>query len=112
MQLSIRSMGSCMACCLRLGEDSHDTGIPQQPRRRLPVARDVSSPLRDVVQTHAHQTMLSSTALRKIATPEDVANQIVVLSSSTVSGHVTGHVLMVEGGSEGRILNTKEELGF
>ncbi|KAI0710840.1 NAD(P)-binding protein [Earliella scabrosa] len=57
-------------------------------------------------------TPLYSTALRKIATPEDVANQIVVLSSSTVSGHVTGHVLMVEGGSEGRILNTKEELGF
>ncbi|KAI0710856.1 NAD(P)-binding protein [Earliella scabrosa] len=55
---------------------------------------------------------LATTALRKVATPEDVANQIVVLSSSTVSGHVTGHVLMVEGGSEGRILNTREELGF
>lgn len=33
---------------------------------------------------------LASTPLRKVATPEDIANQIVVLSSSTLSGHVTG----------------------
>ncbi len=44
--------------------------------------------------------------------PEDVANQIVVLSSSTVSGHVSGHVLMVHGGMEGRLLNLKEDLGL
>lgn len=53
-----------------------------------------------------------STPLRKVATPEDVANQIVVLSSSTVSGHVSGHVLMVEGGMEGRLLNRREDLGL
>ncbi|KAI0742491.1 NAD(P)-binding protein [Daedaleopsis nitida] len=55
---------------------------------------------------------LATTPLRKVATPEDVANQIVVLSSSTVSGHVSGHVLMVEGGMEGRLLNQKEDLGL
>ncbi len=43
--------------------------------------------------------------------PEDVAHQIVVLSSSTVSGHVSGHVLMVEGGMEGRLLNKPDDLG-
>ncbi|KAI0751990.1 NAD(P)-binding protein [Fomes fomentarius] len=55
---------------------------------------------------------LATTPLRKVATPEDVANQIVVLSSSTVSGHVSGHVLMVEGGMEGRLLNRREDLGL
>lgn len=45
-----------------------------------------------------------------MATPLDVANQIVVLSSSTVSGHVTGQVVMVEGGMEGRLLNKREDI--
>lgn len=50
------------------------------------------------------------TPLKKVATPLDIANQIVVLSSSTVSGHVTGQVLMVEGGMEGRLLNRPEDI--
>ena len=33
---------------------------------------------------------LASTPLRKVATPEDIAHQILILSSSKVSGHVTG----------------------
>jgi len=39
---------------------------------------------------------LATTPLKKVAMPLDVANQIAVLSSSTVSGHVTGQVLMLE----------------
>ncbi|OBZ74518.1 3-oxoacyl-[acyl-carrier-protein] reductase FabG [Grifola frondosa] len=50
------------------------------------------------------------TPLKKVATPEDVANQVVILSSSTVSGHVTGQILMVEGGMEGRLLNMPGDL--
>jgi hypothetical protein len=42
--------------------------------------------------------------------PIDVATQIVVLASSTLSGHVTGQVVMVEGGMEGRLLNRPEDL--
>jgi NAD(P)-dependent dehydrogenase (short-subunit alcohol dehydrogenase family) len=42
--------------------------------------------------------ILAATPLKKFATPLDVANQIVVLSSSVVSGHVTGQVIFVEGG--------------
>ncbi|KAI0704061.1 NAD(P)-binding protein [Earliella scabrosa] len=53
---------------------------------------------------------LATTSLNKIATPEDIATQIVVLSSSTVSGHVTGQVLMVDGGMEGRVLNKREDI--
>lgn len=49
--------------------------------------------------------MFDRTPLRKIATARDVANQIVVLASNEISGHVTGQVLMVEGGMEGRLLN-------
>jgi NAD(P)-dependent dehydrogenase (short-subunit alcohol dehydrogenase family) len=37
--------------------------------------------------------------------PWDVATQVVVLSSPKLSGHVTGHVLMVEGGMEGDLLD-------
>ncbi|EJF66222.1 NAD(P)-binding protein [Dichomitus squalens LYAD-421 SS1] len=55
---------------------------------------------------------LATTPLKKVAMPEDVAHQIVVLSSQTVSGHVSGHVLMVEGGMEGRLLNRREDLGL
>jgi len=43
----------------------------------------------------------SRTPLKKVATPTDIANQIVMLSSNRVSGHVTGQVLMIEGGMEG-----------
>ena len=43
--------------------------------------------------------------------PEDIASQIVILSSSRVSGHVTGQVIMVEGGMEGRLLNRPEDVG-
>ena len=43
--------------------------------------------------------------LRKVARPEDVARQVVVLASDELSGHVTGQVVTVAGGMEGRILN-------
>jgi 3-oxoacyl-[acyl-carrier protein] reductase len=44
-------------------------------------------------------------ALRKVARPEDVARQVVALASDEVSGHVTGQVVLVAGGMEGRILH-------
>jgi 3-oxoacyl-[acyl-carrier protein] reductase len=43
--------------------------------------------------------------LRKIAQPEDVAAQVVVLASDKLSGHVTGQVVAVAGGMEGRLLH-------
>ena len=43
--------------------------------------------------------------LRKVATPEDVAAQVVVLASDTLSGHVTGQVVVVAGGMEGRVVH-------
>jgi 3-oxoacyl-[acyl-carrier protein] reductase len=44
-------------------------------------------------------------ALRKVASPEDVARQVVALASDEVSGHVTGQVVVVAGGMEGRMLH-------
>ncbi|HSK15414.1 MAG TPA: SDR family oxidoreductase [Gaiellaceae bacterium] len=43
--------------------------------------------------------------LRKVGQPEDVARQVVALSSDEISGHVTGQVVMVAGGMEGRVLH-------
>jgi 3-oxoacyl-[acyl-carrier protein] reductase len=45
-------------------------------------------------------------ALRKVATPTDVARQVIVLASDALSGHVTGQVVVVAGGMEGRVLWT------
>ena len=47
-------------------------------------------------------------ALDKLGRAEDVARQVVVLASDRVSGHVTGEVITVAGGMEGRVLR---ELG-
>jgi 3-oxoacyl-[acyl-carrier protein] reductase len=44
-------------------------------------------------------------ALRKVAQPEDVARQVVVLASDELSGHVTGQLITVAGGMEGRVLH-------
>ncbi len=44
-------------------------------------------------------------ALRKVAQPEDIAAQVVVLASDTLSGHVSGQVVTVAGGMEGRTIH-------
>lgn len=48
--------------------------------------------------------------MKKIATTKDIANQIAILASNSVSGHVTGEVVMVAGGMEGRLLNTVQDV--
>lgn len=45
--------------------------------------------------------------LRKIATPQDVARSIVFLSSDILAGHISGDILTVAGGMEGRLLHTE-----
>jgi 3-oxoacyl-[acyl-carrier protein] reductase len=48
--------------------------------------------------------------LRKIARPRDVAMAAVFLASERLSGHMTGQVLPVSGGMEGRVLYQPEEI--
>ena len=44
-------------------------------------------------------------ALRKVASADDIARAVVVLASDELSGHVTGEVVTVAGGMEGRTLH-------
>lgn len=55
----------------------------------------------DEAVLHASRTM----ALRKIATPEDVAAAITFLLSDKLSGHISGAILPIAGGMEGRMLH-------
>lgn len=53
----------------------------------------------------AHVERATTTMARKqLATPDDVAKQIVILASDELSGHQTGQVVVVAGGMEGRVI--------
>ncbi len=66
---------------------------------RTPMAR------REVDDPEVVERVTRTMALRKVATPEDVARQVVVLASDELSGHLTGQVVVVAGGMEGRTLH-------
>jgi 3-oxoacyl-[acyl-carrier protein] reductase len=55
-------------------------------------------------ETHVER-ITRTMPLRKVATPEDVARLVVGLASDEISGHVTGQVVTIAGGMEGRILH-------
>ena len=60
----------------------------------------------DAVLDEAKVAEVTATmALRKVASAGDVAAQILALASPTISGHVTGQVVTVAGGMEGRLLH-------
>jgi 3-oxoacyl-[acyl-carrier protein] reductase len=64
------------------------------------------SPMTRGLVDQEHVDQISRTmALRKVAQPEDVARQVVVLASDALSGHVTGQVITVAGGMEGRVVH-------
>jgi 3-oxoacyl-[acyl-carrier protein] reductase len=53
----------------------------------------------------AMKRVFATMSLAKIATPEDVARAIVYLASDRLAGHITGAILPVAGGMEGRLLH-------
>jgi 3-oxoacyl-[acyl-carrier protein] reductase len=53
---------------------------------------------------------LQTIPLRKVGRAQDVALAVVYLASSHLSGHVSGQVLTVSGGMEGRVLYNPEEI--
>ena len=53
---------------------------------------------------------LQTQALRRLGRPEEVARQIVWLASDEASGHVTGQILRVDGGMEGRKIWEPEDI--
>src|SRR5262249_55485628 len=58
-----------------------------------------------VVEPDQVQRVSRTMALRKVAQPDDVARQVVVLASDELSGHVTGQIVTVAGGMEGRVVH-------
>lgn len=60
---------------------------------------------RGLVDPDRVRVVSQTMALRKVAQPDDVAAQVVVLASDTLSGHVTGQVVVVAGGMEGRTVH-------
>ena len=63
--------------------------------------KKLESGINDGTKKRAMTTM----ALKKLATPEDVANAVAVLSSNKISSHLTGEIITVAGGMEGRIID-------
>ena len=60
---------------------------------------------RGVIEPEQVRRVSRTMALRKVAQPEDIARQIVVLASDELSGHVTGQIVTVAGGMEGRTIH-------
>lgn len=60
---------------------------------------------RGLVDPETVRAVSRTMALRKVAQPEDVAAQVVALASDTISGHVSGQVVVVAGGMEGRTVH-------
>jgi NAD(P)-dependent dehydrogenase (short-subunit alcohol dehydrogenase family) len=50
------------------------------------------------------------TPLKKVATPYEIATQVIMLASPSVSSHVSGQIQIVAGGMEGRLLNMPEDI--
>eukprot|EP01113_Clastostelium_recurvatum_P038423 TRINITY_DN5755_c0_g1_i4.p1 TRINITY_DN5755_c0_g1~~TRINITY_DN5755_c0_g1_i4.p1 ORF type:complete len:171 (+),score=17.92 TRINITY_DN5755_c0_g1_i4:437-949(+) len=51
-----------------------------------------------------HQKAMKTTPMAKVATTDDVSRAILFFSDPVCSGHVSGNVMMVHGGMEGRVL--------
>ena len=60
---------------------------------------------RGLVDPERVRAVSRTMALRKVAQPQDVAAQVVALASDRVSGHVSGQVVVVAGGMEGRVIH-------
>jgi 3-oxoacyl-[acyl-carrier protein] reductase len=52
----------------------------------------------------AYKRVMQTRPLQAVATPEDIANTIVFLASEKLAGHITGSIVTVSGGMEGRVL--------
>ena len=65
---------------------------------------------RGLVDAEAVRRISRTMALRKVGQPEDVASQVVVLASDVLSGHVSGQLVTVAGGMEGRVVHDDESL--
>jgi len=56
------------------------------------------------------ERVLRTTPVRQLARPEDIARAVLFLSSPSLARHVTGEILAVAGGMEGRVQWRTEEI--
>jgi 3-oxoacyl-[acyl-carrier protein] reductase len=54
--------------------------------------------------------VLQTASLRKVGQPSDVAAAVTFLASPKLSGHITGEIIRLAGGKEGRILFDSDEI--
>ncbi len=71
---------------------------------RTPLAKEALS------DTFTLSRVFQTLPLRKVATPIDIANAVLFLSSDCVAGHISGQALTVAGGMEGRVLFAPDEV--
>jgi len=82
------------------------TRVAPQARVNAVAPGWTESPMtRGHVDPEAVRRISRTMALRKVARPEDVAAQVVVLASDILSGHISGQVVTVAGGMEGRVVH-------
>jgi len=65
----------------------------------------ISPMTRDSLDPDDVERVTRTMPLRKVATVDDIARAIVVLASDELSGHITGELVTVAGGMEGRTLH-------
>lgn len=71
----------------------------------------VSPMIRNKLQeTETMRKVLQTASLRKFGLPEDVAAMATFLASNRLSGHITGEVIRMAGGKEGRVLFEPDEI--
>ena len=69
-----------------------------------PMARSLTK------DTAAMKRALQTIPLCKFASSQDIANAILFLASNRLAGHITGQSLFVDGGMEGRVINSLDEI--
>ena len=69
-----------------------------------PMARSLTS------NEPAMKKALQTIPLRKFASTDDIANAVTFLASNKLASHITGQTLFVDGGMEGRVINTLDEI--
>jgi 3-oxoacyl-[acyl-carrier protein] reductase len=82
--------------------------VRRHPRTRVNAVAPgwTVSPMTERVLDEAKVARITRTMpLAKVATADDVAAQVVALTSPLLSGHVTGQVVAVAGGMEGRVIH-------
>src|SRR6476619_3645779 len=97
---------SAIAYGLMLSLKNEVVRIAPRARANVVCPGWTESPMtRDSLDEETLRRVTRTMALEKVAQPEDVAAQVVVLASDVLSGHVTGQVVTVAGGMEGRVLH-------